>query len=76
MLDSLPMSENQAYRVKRCCAKLLTHKSNFNRHLGARRIELPTRGPQVRCIHNGRVVLILNRIGKGSCETHGKRRRI
>src|SRR6476620_5913585 len=55
MLDSLPMSENLAYRVKRCCAKLLTHKSNFNRHLGARRIELLTRGARSDA-HNGRVV--------------------
>ena len=30
--------------MKRCCAKLLTHNANFNRHLGARRIELVTRG--------------------------------
>jgi hypothetical protein len=28
------------------------------------------------CVHHGRSALILNRIGKGSCETHGKRPRI
>ena len=57
------MSENLAYRVKRCCAKLLTHKSNFNRHLGARRIELLTRGARSDA-RLARLLLLLANFGK------------
>jgi hypothetical protein len=45
------------------------------RKMGARRVELRLEAPPPR-VHHGRAALILNRIGKGSCETHGKRHRI
>ncbi len=48
----------------------------FQKTLGARRIELRTRRARSGAYTMVERALILNRIGKGSCETHGKRRRI
>ena len=68
------MSENLGGATEAIFAKLLTHKyfqqdtcacAALNYHSGGRS-----------GAYTWSRALILNRIGKGSCETHGKRRRI